>query len=211
MNSKISLLRTSSAVAALAAAMSLSALLGGCAPLIVGSAMVGTAMVATDRRTTGTQVEDEFIEQKAAAAAREVSASGHVNATSYNRLLLLTGEVPSETDRKAVEQRATRIENVRSVVNELAIAGNSSLAQRSNDSVISGKVKAAFVDAKDLQANAIKVVTERGIVYLMGIVTEREAARAAEAARVVNGVQRVIRVFELVSEAELARIAPKAN
>jgi osmotically-inducible protein OsmY len=195
--------------AALLAAAALCGALAGCAPLIVGGAVVGGAMVATDRRTTGTQVEDQAIELKAASRAREVSAAGHVNATSYNRVLLLSGEVPSETDRKAVEQVAARIENVRSVINELAVAGNTSLAQRSTDSVTSGKVKAAFVDARDLQATAIKVLTERGIVYLMGLVTEREAARAAEVARSVSGVQRVVRVFELISEAELASLRSK--
>lgn len=183
--------------------------LAGCAPLLVGGAMVGGALVVVDRRTTGTQVEDQAIELKAANRAREVSAAGHVNATSYNRLLLLTGEVPSETDRKAVEQVATRVENVRSVINELAVSGVSSMSQRSNDTVITGKVKASFVDAKDLQAPAIKVVTERGIVYLMGLVTEREANRAAEVTRGVSGVLRVVRVFELISEADLAKMQPK--
>lgn len=191
-----------------AAAATLASLVAGCAPLIVGGAMVGGTLVAIDRRTTGTQVEDEAIELKAAARAREASAAGHINVTSYNRLLLLTGEVPSETDRKAVEQVASRIENVRAVQNELAVLGNSALSQRTNDSAITTKVKAAFVDAKDLQSHALKVVTERGVVYLMGLVTEREATRAAEVARVVPGVQRVIRVFEVISEAELARIAP---
>ena len=184
--------------------------LAGCAPLLVGGAMVGGALVVVDRRTTGTQVEDQAIELKAANRAREVSAAGHVNATSYNRLLLLTGEVPSETDRKAVEQVATRVENVRSVINELAVSGVSSMSQRSNDTVITGKVKASFVDAKDLQAPAIKVVTERGIVYLMGRVTDREANRAAEVARTIPGVQKVVRVFELISEAELADLQPKS-
>src|SRR5206468_8308849 len=103
-----------------------------------------------------------------------------VNATSYNRTVLLTGEVPAEADRTAVEQTVSRIENVRSVVNELAAMGNSSLTSRSNDAILSGKVKATFVDAKDLQANAFKVYTERGTVYLLGRVTEREANRAAD-------------------------------
>jgi osmotically-inducible protein OsmY len=196
----------------LAAVLGSVALLGSmsaCAPLLIGSAVVGGALVANDRRTTGTQVEDQAIELKVGNRAREVSAAGHINATSYNRLVLLTGEVPTETDRKAVEQVASRVENVRSVVNELAIAGNTSLAQRSNDSVTSGRVKAALVDAKDLQATAIKVVTERGIVHLMGLVSEREATRAAEVARAISGVQRVVRVFEVISEAELAAMQPK--
>ena len=128
-----------------------------CAPLVVGGAMVGTAMVAVDRRTAGAQVEDQSIELKAAGEANRVSPAGHVSVTSYNRIVLLSGEVPSETDRKAVEQAVARLENLRSVVNELAVAGNSSLGQRSTDSITSGKVKAAMVDAKDLQAAAIKV------------------------------------------------------
>jgi osmotically-inducible protein OsmY len=194
------------AACSMALALAASLPLGGCAPLLVGGAMVGGAMVVIDRRTTGTQVEDQAIELKVATRAAEVAAAAHVNATSYNRLLLLTGEVPSDTDRRAVEQVASRVENVRSVVNELAVAGNSSLTQRSNDSIISGKVKAAMVDAKDLQASAIKVVTERGQVYLMGLVTEREAGRAAEVARAIPGVLKVVRVFEIISEAELANL-----
>lgn len=187
-----------------------ASLMSACAPLILGGAMVGGAMVAVDRRTAGTQLEDEAIELKAGARAREVSPAGHINVTSYNRMLLVTGEVPSETDRKAVEQVVGRIENVRSVVNELAIAGNSALGVRSSDSLISGKVKASFIDAKDLQAQALKVTTERGVVYLMGLVTEREATRASDVARTISGVQKVVRVFELISEAELATLQPKS-
>lgn len=187
-----------------------ASLMSACAPLILGGAMVGGAMVAVDRRTAGTQLEDEAIELKAGARAREVSPAGHINVTSYNRMLLVTGEVPSETDRKAVEQVVGRIENVRSVVNELAIAGNSALGVRSSDSLISGKVKASFIDAKDLQAQALKVTTERGVVYLMGKVTEREATRASDVARTISGVQKVVRVFELISEAELASLQPKS-
>ena len=117
--------------------------LQGCAPLLFGGAVMGTAMVATDRRTTGTQVEDEAIELKGVARANEVAPSGHVNVTSYNRMVLITGEVASETDRRAVEQVIGRIENVRSVVNEVAVMGNTSLTARSNDTVLSGKVKIA--------------------------------------------------------------------
>ena len=194
---------------ALSAAAAAS-LMSACAPLILGSAMVGGALVAVDRRTAGTQLEDEAIELKAGARAREVSPAGHINVTSYNRMLLVTGEVPNETDRKAVEQVVGRIENVRSVVNELAVAGNSALGVRSSDSLISGKVKASFIDAKDLQAQAIKVTTERGVVYLMGMVTEREATRASDVARSISGVHKVVRVFELISEAELASLQPRS-
>lgn len=187
-----------------------AATLPGCAPLLLGGAMVGGSLVAIDRRTTGAQVEDQAIELKAASRAGEVSAAGHVNVTSYNRMVLISGEVPSETDRKAVEQVVGRIENVRSVVNELAVLGNTALSVRTSDSVLSGKVKASFIDAKDLQAQALKVVSERGTVFLMGMVTEREASRAAEVARAVPGVQKVVRVFEVISEAELASLQPKS-
>jgi osmotically-inducible protein OsmY len=190
-------------VAALAAVQ-----LSACA-LVVGGAMVGGTMVAIDRRTTGTQLEDQTIESKASNRVRElVGDRGHVNVTSYNRTVLLTGEVPTEADRTAVEQAVQRIENVRSTVNELAVMPPSSMSTRSNDSFLTGKVKATFVDAKDLQANAFKVVTERGTVYLMGRVTEREATRATDLARTVSGVQKVVRVFDIVTEAELAATQP---
>ena len=193
---------------ALTGALLVSATLSACAPLIVGGAMVGGAFMVTDRRTSGAQVEDQAIELKAMNRTREILGDrGHVNATSYNRTVLLTGEVPAEADRTAVEQTVSRIENVRSVVNELAAMGNSSLTSRSNDAILSGKVKATFVDAKDLQANAFKVYTERGTVYLLGRVTEREANRAADLARTISGVQKVVRVFEILSEAELADLA----
>lgn len=196
--------------AALAAVLAASTLLGACAtPLLIGGAAIGGALVAIDRRTSGAQLEDQSIELKAVTAVRESGTAGHVNATSYNRTVLLTGEVPAEADRTTIEQRVARIDNVRAVVNELAVMGNSSLTARSSDAILSARVKAALVDAKDLQANAVKVITERGVVHLMGIVSEREAARAAEIARSVSGVQKVVRVFEVVSEQELARLQPR--
>ena len=185
--------------------------LGGCAALVVGGA-VGTALVAVDRRTSGVQIEDQSIELKAANRIREsVGERGHVNATSYNRVLLLTGEVDSEADRSAIEQNVSRIENLRSTVNELAVMGATSFTARSNDTVLTSKVKASYVDAKDLQANAVKVVTERGTVFLMGRVTEREANRATELARSVSGVQKVVKVFETLTEAELAGLSAGKN
>lgn len=186
--------------------------LGGCAPLLIGGAAVGGALMFSDRRTSGTVIEDQAIEVKAANRVRDLLGErGHVNATSYNRMLLVTGEVPSEADRVAVEQSLSRIENLRSTVNELAVMGNSSLTARSNDAILTSKVKASFVDAKDLQANAVKVVTERGTVYLMGRVTEREANRATELARSVSGVQKVVRVFETLTEAELSALQPSSG
>lgn len=183
--------------------------LSACAPLLVGGAVVGGTMVVADRRTTGTQVEDQSIEVKASNRLKEVVGDrAHVNVTSYNRTVLLTGEAINEADKVAIEQAVQRIENVRSTVNEVAVTIPSSLSTRSNDALLTGKVKATFIDAKDLQANAFKVVTERGNVYLMGRVTEREATRATDLARTVSGVQKVVRVFEIVSEQELADAAP---
>jgi osmotically-inducible protein OsmY len=180
--------------------------LGGCAAVAIGAA-AGTALVVVDRRTAGVQLEDQNIELKSLTRVREVLGDrGHINVTSYNRMALITGEVTTEADRTAVEQAVARIENVRSTVNDLAVMGPSSLTARSNDTILTSKVKATYVDAKDLQATAVKVVTERGTVYLMGRVTEREASRAVELARGIAGVQKVVRVFEVITEAELATL-----
>ncbi|HEY6355465.1 MAG TPA: BON domain-containing protein [Burkholderiaceae bacterium] len=174
--------------------------------------MVGGTMVALDRRTTGTQVEDKEIESKASSRIKDlVGDRSHVNITSYNRMVLLTGEAATEADRTAIEQTVQRVENVRSTVNELAVMLPSSMSTRSNDAYLTTKVKATYVDAKDLQVNAFKVVTERGNVYLMGRVTEREATRATDLARTVSGVQKVVRVFEIVTEAELAEAQTKTE
>lgn len=184
-----------------------ASVLPACAPVLVGGAMVGGALASVDRRTAGTQVEDQAIELKAAARVREITNDqANVNATSYNRMVLLTGEVPDAATRSAVEQAIGRIEGVRSVVNELAVMGKTTLTARSNDAVLSARVKAGFIDAKDLQANTVKVTTERGVVHLMGRVTEREAARAVAVARSVPGVQKVVRVFEILTDAQLAEL-----
>jgi osmotically-inducible protein OsmY len=189
--------------ALLASLVSLSA----CAPLIVGGAVM-TGVMATDRRTTGTLVEDESIEIKVASAVRkEMGDRIHLNVTSFNRQVLLSGEVRTAADKERAEKLAQSQENVNAVVNDLAVMPVSSLTQRSKDTVITGQVKAAFVDAKDMQVNAIKVVTERGIVYLMGRVTSREAKRATDIARGIGGVTKVVRVFEEISEQELQRLS----
>ena len=195
----------------LVAALAAATLLGACAPLLIGGAMVGGSLMAVDRRSSGTQVEDQAIELKAGSRIGEALADrGHVSTTSYNRMVLISGEVATEADKATAEQTVSRIDNVRSVVNELAIAGNSSITSRSSDVLITSKVKASMVDAKDVQANSFKVVTERGVVYLMGRVTEREAGRATDIARGVSGVQKVVRLFEVVTDAELANIQPAA-
>ncbi|WP_425257018.1 BON domain-containing protein [Rubrivivax sp. RP6-9] len=194
----------------LAAACTATAL-SACAPLIVGGAMVGGSMIAIDRRTSGAQVEDQAIELKASSRVRELATLGNVQVTSYNRMVLVSGEVPTEPDRARVEEALLRLENVRSVVNELAVQPNATLGDRSRDSLTSAKVKATLVEAKDMQAHAIKVVTARGIVYLMGLVTEREANRASDIARSVPGVQKVVRVFDVISEEELAGTVARPN
>ena len=197
-----------SGLAAIVALALAAPLFSGCAPLILGGAMMGTGMVVTDRRTSGAQVEDQAIELKAATRVREaIGERGHVSITSYNRLVLITGEVNTEADRTAVDDAVARVENARSTVNELAVMGASSITSRSNDAILTSKVKATFIDAKDVQANAVKVVAERGVVYLMGRLTEREATRAAALARSVSGVSKVVRVVELISEADLAALS----
>ena len=189
----------------LLAAAALAAGLSACAPLVVGGAVMG-GMMATDRRTTGTQVEDEGIELRAVNRIRETLGDrAHVNVTSFNRQVLLTGEVPTAQDRATVDQIVAGVNNVRSVVNDLAVMPSTSLVQRSNDVLITGKVRASFVDAKDVFASAYKVVTERNVVYLMGLVTPREATRATEIARGVGGVSKVVRVFEMITEDDLRR------
>ncbi len=183
--------------------------LGACAPIIVGGAVMGSLM-ATDRRTAGTQIEDEGIELRAGSGVSDnLGERVHVNVTSYNRQVLLTGEVPSAQDKQLVEQVVSKVENVRAIVNELGILGNSTLTQRTSDALVTGKVKASMLDAKDLFANSFKVVTERGTTYLMGRVTQREANRATDLVRSTGGVQKVVRVLEIISEDELANMLPK--
>jgi osmotically-inducible protein OsmY len=191
------------------AGAALGGALSACAPLVVGGAVMGS-LVATDGRTSGAQLEDDGNERRAANRNRDnLGERGHVNVNSYNRRVLLTGEVPSAQDKQLVEQIVTRVDNVQLVVNELAVLGNTSLTQRTSDILVAGRIKAAMVDSKDLFANAYQVVTERGTVYLMGRVTQREADRATEIARSTPGVQKVVRVFEIITEDELRNLLPK--
>lgn len=196
---------------ALAGAALCGALLSGCGALLVGGVVVGSAMVATDRRTTGAQVDDETIELKSNSRMNETFGDrARISTISYNRMVLLTGEVPNEADKTAAEQVVARIPNVSSVVNELTVGPPNTFGERSKDTFVTTKVKASLVDAKDLFANSIKVTTHRGVVYLMGRATEREANRASEVARGVSGVVKVVRVFELITESELATTQPKS-
>jgi osmotically-inducible protein OsmY len=191
---------------ALTAGAALAASLSACVPLVVGgAAVVGAGMVATDRRSSGAQLDDQGIELRASARVREIANDQmYVSVISYNRQVLLTGAVGSDADRRRVEDVVRRVDNVRSVVNELTIGAPSTFHERSSDTLIAGKIKASLLDAKDIFANSFKVVVERGTVYLMGLATRRETDRATEIARGVSGVQKVVRVVEIVSEAELA-------
>jgi len=185
--------------------------LSACAPMMLGG-MVGGAMVATDRRTTGIQLEDEGIEQRSASARDEnFGKKEHINFTSYNRQVLITGEVSSDRVRQQVEQLIGRVENVRLVANELAVGPASSFGDRSNDVLLVAKVKAAMVDSEDVFANVYKIVAERSTVYLMGRVTQREANRATEVVRGVNGVKRVVKVFEYITEDDLRAMQPRRS
>lgn len=171
----------------------------GCAPLIVGGAAVTGVAISQDRRTIGTMTEDEGIEQKTSGRIGERFKGGtHVNATSYNRTVLLTGEVPDAAARTEVERIARGVENVRGVYNETQVAGVSSFTARSNDSVITSKVKARFLDSNKFNALHVKVVTESNVVYLLGMVKKQEANDATEIARTTSGVQKVVRVFEYI-------------
>ncbi|MEA5098554.1 MAG: BON domain-containing protein [Burkholderiaceae bacterium] len=183
--------------------------LQGCVEMVVGAAVVGT-FSATDRRTVGAQTEDKGIIVKGETrAASVVGDYGHVNVTSFNRKVLLTGEVRDAQMRSAVEREIAGIEGVQSVVNELEVGPISSFSSRSSDSYITSKVLASFIDAKDIYSNAFKVVTERGTVYLMGRVTQREGARAAEIASGVSGVFKVVKLFDYISEDDLRQMSSK--
>lgn len=184
----------------------LAASLSGCVALAVGGA-AATALASNDRRTIGMQTEDKSINVKAEIKMQQLTGeNGHVNVTSYNRKVLLTGEVRDEAMKQAAEREVRAIDNVVSVINELEIAGPSSYTSRSNDALITTKVKASLVDKKTVSATAFKVTTERGVVYLMGLVTPREGNVAADVAKGVAGVNRVVKIFEYIQEED-----PRAN
>jgi osmotically-inducible protein OsmY len=174
-------------------------LLQGCFPLAV-TGMGGAAIMANDRRTAGTYLEDETVEWKVFGRVREKFASSHINATSFNRRVLLTGEVPSDEAKKQVEDVVRAVDNVKEVTNELQVAGASSLASRGNDVLISSNVKARMVNNGKFSPLHVKVLTEAGVVYLMGLVTTQEGDAAVEIARTTSGVNRVVKVFEYVGK-----------
>lgn len=194
---------------AMGTAVLIGAQLSACAPLVLGTA-VGGALMATDRRTSGALVEDKGINIKSSNRISEILGDrGRVSVNAYNRKVLLTGEVPTEADRTAVAQTVAAVENVSEVINEVVVGPTAGLGTRSSDALLASKVRATLIDARDLMSNAFDVVVSRGDVYLMGIVTEREADSAAQLTARISGVQRVIKVFEFISEDELARRLPR--
>lgn len=181
-------------------------LLQGCFPVVATGVGAGAAMVS-DRRTSGTYVEDESIEWKASGRISEHFGSNtHVNVTSYNRNVLLTGEVPNDNVRAELDRLVGGVANVRGIVNETVVGPTSSLTARGNDTLITSNVKARLVDSQRVSAHTVKVVTEANIVYLLGIVTRAEADAAAEVARTSQGVRKVVRVFEYISDEEARRL-----
>jgi|KBSMisStaDraftv2_1062788.scaffolds.fasta_scaffold42047_2 osmotically-inducible protein OsmY len=182
-----------------AGAATAAGLLQGCGALMVTGA-AATAVMVSDRRTTGTYVEDESIEWKVIDRLRDKFPGAHVNSTSYNRRVLLTGEVPTEEAKKQVEERVRGIENVKDVVNELQVAGASSLAARGSDSLTTSNVKARMVNNGVFSPTHVKVLTEAGTVYLMGLVTPAEGEAAVNIARNTSGASRVVKVFEYVEK-----------
>ncbi|MCS0591681.1 BON domain-containing protein [Massilia norwichensis] len=184
--------------------------LQGCVAVVAGG-MVAGAVATTDRRTLGAQTEDKAIAVKAETRMPQiVGDAGHVNVNSYNRKVLLTGEVRDEEMKRAVEAEVRGITNVDNVINELVVAGPSSYTSRSNDALITSKVKISLADKKTVSANSFKVVTERGNVYLMGLVTQREGNIAAQVAQGVSGVIRVVKIFEYISEEDLRAMQPQS-
>jgi osmotically-inducible protein OsmY len=188
---------------AVVAAVLASSTLSACAPILVGGAVAGT-IAASDRRTFGAQTEDKSIVVKAEVKVPNIAGkSSHVNVNSFNRRVLLTGEVPDEETKAKVEREVRGIEGVMDVTNELEVGFSSSYTSRSNDALITSKVKLSLADAKDISANSFKVITEKGAVFLMGRVTQREGTQAADIARGVRGVTKVVKVFEYITDDEV--------
>ncbi len=183
--------------------------LSGCVALVVGGVAAGAAASA-DRRTLGAQADDKSIAVKADLRLPKITGPDvHINANSFNRQVLLTGEVRDEAMKAAVEREVKAIPGVASVANELEIAGPATYTARANDSLITTKVKASLVDMKTISATSFKVVTERGVVYLMGRVTQREGQVASDVARGVTGVNKVVKIFEYISEDEMRALSPQ--
>lgn len=175
--------------------------LSGCVPMFAIGTAAGTgAYISEDRRTSGMFIEDEGIELKSARRInQQFGDKVHINITSYNRMVLLTGEAPSETIKTDIGRLVMGVDNVRRIFNEIAIAGNTSLASRSNDTLLTSKVKARFLAERKFQINHVKIVTENEVVYLLGVVTRQEADNAAQIASSTSGVKKVVKVFEYLN------------
>lgn len=187
--------------------LAMAATLSGCIGAVAVGAGAGT-LIATDRRISEVYLADEAIEIRVNnAIGQQLGDKVHVNATSYNRMLLLTGEVPDAASKDQAEKVAiANSSEIKRITNELQIAGPSSYTARSNDTYLTSKVKARFLDAARFSINHVKVVTENSSVYLLGIVTQAEADSAVEIARTTGGVQRVVRVFEIISDEQARQI-----
>ena len=190
----------------LPAAIAAAALvLAGCVPVVIGAGGAAAYSSLEDRRTTGTQIDDESIEVRAGNRVGDrFGGRVHVNVTSYNRIALVTGEVPDEAARTEVEKIVRAVPTVRDVTNDLQVAGISSLGSRANDSYLTSKVRGGLLDTKRVRPVHLKVVTEAGVVYLMGVVTEPEADEAVEIARNTGGVRKVVKVFEYCKQSDAA-------
>lgn len=179
--------------------------LAGCGALVVGGAAATTAVVATDRRTTGEQVEDQAIEMKTAAEMRRLfEDKARVNATSYAGLVLLTGDVPTAQDKQKAEEAAKQVEKVKRVVNELRVGDVTPVSVRTNDTWLTSKVRSTLINTKEVPSRTILVTTERGVVYLLGKVTDPEGQRAAKATASVSGINKVVKLFQIVSPESIA-------
>ena len=172
----------------------------GCAAAVVAGGATGAA-VAVDRRTTGTMIEDESIELKAGQAFRddpEINDNAHWNVTSFNTVVLISGEAPTEEMKERMGNLVKELPKVSHVYNEITIAAPSALVSRSSDSLITSKVKTKLLTLDNFDGTKVKVVTEKGVVYLMGLVTHEESDRATEATRQVGGVQKVVKLFQYI-------------
>jgi osmotically-inducible protein OsmY len=186
-----------------AALLGFAALLDGCAAVVVGAGAAAGYSAYEDRRSTGTQVEDQRIESRAASSIDQIFGwKVHVNVTSYNRQVLITGEVPNAVTHAEVEKLIAAVPGVRTLANETVIGPLTSLAARTGDTVVTSNVKGRFLGAKNFNPVHVKVVTEAGVVFLMGMVTEVEANAAAEIARTTDGVKKVVKVFEYCKSGE---------
>lgn len=193
------------------AALTLVTSLSGCVAVLVGGAMVGTAVVTSDRRTVGSQTEDASIELKSVTRISNMFGNeAHINVNSYNRTVLLTGEVKDEGTKERIGEVVKSVENVRNVINEIQVSEFlSGIGSRSSDMVLATKVRSKLLGTPDIYSSSFKVVTENGVVFLMGRVTQSEADKATEAVREVAGVQKVVKVFEYIDSSDLTHVSDK--